>query len=287
MTDDESAVSMSNMDMNQVTILNISGLPATMGIIAFSFLCHDCTFLMYNTLENPTISRWKTVSSLGIGGTIGLNLLFAIPAFLTFGQDSQPNVINNYPVNSALFIAVRIIIVVIMALSYPPGFYLLRHIVYDSSQKAYSSFMYSPYRRKLKKIILPKSTQVHDQGIIDMTQATMYYTVHNAPLSHHVGTTLVVFIANLGIAIFVNNLGVAMSFIGSVASMNIELVIPALCFIKICWNDKDIFKEEIWNKSSLFEKGWMILRELSVPILLVILGIGLSISGALSSLNLL
>ena len=81
MTDDKQMNMPNTTDMNQVTILNIDGLPATMGIIAFSFLCHDCTFLMYNTLENPTVSRWKTVSSLGIGGTIALNLLFAVPAF--------------------------------------------------------------------------------------------------------------------------------------------------------------------------------------------------------------
>ena len=75
------------------------------------------------------------------------------------------------------------------------------------------------------------SSQVADAAIIDLTQETMYYSVHNAPLSHHIGTTLIVFISNLGIALFVTNLGVAMSFIGSVASMNIELVIPCLCFI--------------------------------------------------------
>lgn len=291
MTDDKQMNMPTMKDMNSVTILNVSGLPATMGIIAFSFLCHDCTFLMYNTLENPTISRWKTVSSLGISGTIALNLLFAIPAFLTFGDESQPNVINNYPVDSALFIAVRIIIVVIMALSYPPGFYLLRHIVYSSSQKAYSSFMYSPYRRKLKSIMTPRSNQqqqTFDNDIaIDITQDVMYYTVHNAPLSHHIATTLIVFVSNLGIALFVTNLGTAMSLIGSVASMNLELVIPALCFIKVCWNDKDLFREEIWNKSSLFEKGWMILRELSLPVTLVLLGTTLSITGALSSLNML
>ena len=276
------------MDMNHITILNINGLPKTLGIIAFSFLCHDCTFLMYNTLENPTLNRWKKVSSLGITGTITLNLLFSIPAFLTFGNDSDPNVINNYGIKNPLFIAVRIVIIIIMALSYPPAFFLVRHIVYSASQRAHASFQSFRYSINTTS---PRSIMTHHQEInsraIEVANKTIFYSVQNAPLAHHIGFTLIVFFTNLGIALFIDNLGIAMAMIGSISSLNLELVLPALFYIKICTQDHDFIDQNLWNQASQLKKLQIIIsnRELMIPSILVILGTILAVTGVLSTLN--
>eukprot|EP01083_Nonionella_stella_P039387 107131_1 len=277
---------MSNMDMNQFTVLNINGLPKTMGIIAFSFLCHDCVFLMYNTLERPTLPRWQKVSGFGIAGTVGLNLFFAIPAFLTWGDDSDPNVINNYSVTNPLFIAVRVVIIVIMALSYPPAFFVVRHIVYSSAQRAYASFQYS-FRSSPRNVMRYHSDIDVQSRAVDMAQQQMFYTVQNAPLCHHICFTLLVFFSNLGIALCIDNLGIAMSIIGSVSSMNLELVLPSLFYIKICVEDATMFDPLVWNDASFVRKGYLMARNgLFIPLCLVVIGIVLAITGVLSSFDL-
>eukprot|EP01084_Bolivina_argentea_P158652 276337_1 len=287
MTDDPLITQITKMNMNHITILNINGLPKTLGIIAFSFLCHDCVFLMYNTLDNPTLHRWKKVSGFGITGTITLNLLFSIPAFLTFGQISDPNVTNNYSITSPIFIAVRIVIIFIMALSYPPAFFVVRHIVYSSAQRMHASF--KAFRFSISTSS-PRSIMSHHQEIntraIEIANKETHYTIQNAPLTHHILFTGLVFFSNLGIALFIDNLGIAMSLIGSISSMNLELVLPALFYMKICIQDETMFDPIIWKQSNYTQKLYLIITNgLFMPLCLVILGIILAITGVLSSLN--
>mmetsp|Transcript_54229 Transcript_54229/g.86767 ORF Transcript_54229/g.86767 Transcript_54229/m.86767 type:complete len:512 (-) Transcript_54229:295-1830(-) len=278
---------MMNMDMNDISVLNIAGLPRTLGIISFSFLCHDCVFLMYNTMANPTLQRWKQVSSFGITGTVLLNLLFSIPAFLTFGSDSDPNIINNYGISNPLFIAVRVVVIVVMALSYPPAFFLVRHIVYSASQRTYASFHSFAYS---VQSMSSRSIMSHHQEIntraIEIAQKTFFHTVQSAPLSHHLATTLIVFFSNLIIALFIDNLGIAMSLIGSISSMNLELVLPALFYIKICVDDESVFEPQVWRESSMLQRLMLMVKNgLCLPMSLVVIGLFFAITGVLSSLN--
>jgi amino acid permease len=48
-------------------------------IVAFSFVCHDSAFLIYQTLENNTQPRWARVAHYSMGGALLVCLMLAVP----------------------------------------------------------------------------------------------------------------------------------------------------------------------------------------------------------------
>merc|ERR1712130_995367 len=96
---------------SDIVWFDISGIPSAIGIAAYCFVCHDTAFLCYNTLSNPTTLRWSQTVILSIGSAMFLSILLSIPAYLTFGNDVQGNILNNYPINEISMIVTRIIYV--------------------------------------------------------------------------------------------------------------------------------------------------------------------------------
>eukprot|EP00937_MAST-01D_sp_MAST-1D-sp2_P006171 g6171.t1 len=61
------------------------GIFKSFSVVAFSFVCHDSAFLIFNTLRRPTPARWAAVSALSLSAALCICLLLAVPGFLTFG----------------------------------------------------------------------------------------------------------------------------------------------------------------------------------------------------------
>ena len=184
-------------------------IPSAVGILAFSFVCHDSSFLLFNTLRNPTNKRFFRLSFYGIFIAILFTLCLSIPAYLTFGNNVNFNILNNYNIYSPIIIAIRIIYVFTMTLTFPGSFFLVRHIFYGWFQK-----LYCVYSRNYQNNFQP-------------------FTVQTAPLSHHLLFSLSIFISIVVISLFTQDLGIVMSVIGSVSSVNLAFVFPCLCYMKI------------------------------------------------------
>ena len=98
-------------------------------IIAFSFVCHDSAFMIFNTLRHPTSARWGAVSALSLSSALVVCCLLAVPGYLTFGAKTDANLLNNYDISDGAVIAMRCIYVLTMAFTYPLTFFVSRHIV--------------------------------------------------------------------------------------------------------------------------------------------------------------
>eukprot|EP00483_Globobulimina_turgida_P003223 UN03228 len=112
----------------KIVWFDMNGIPFALGIFAFSFVCHDTAFLYFNSLKNPTTLRWTTLSLGGIGSAMLISTLLSVPAYLTFTDDVQGNILNNYQVKNGLIILMRLLYVVVMALTYPIPLFGVRHI---------------------------------------------------------------------------------------------------------------------------------------------------------------
>eukprot|EP01084_Bolivina_argentea_P087840 158609_1 len=115
--------------MSEMVWFDINGFGAAMGVVAYTFVCHDTAFIYYNTLLNPTTARWSTLCLVGILSAMLVSLCLSIPAFLTFGIHVDGNVMNNYAVDDPTIIFTRIIYVITMALTYPTAFFVCRHVI--------------------------------------------------------------------------------------------------------------------------------------------------------------
>eukprot|EP01083_Nonionella_stella_P152756 490055_1 len=281
----------------------LSKVPNMIGVVAFSLVCHDSSFLLYQTMESPTKKRWFTLSVWGIFGAAFFILLLTIPCYLTFGNLIQYNMLNNYRIRDPLVIMMRIIFIITLSLTYPSAFFLVRHVIYSSSQKVYAMYVHGfentiklkkfMQMKKMKCIKLEAAGQLNrDFTFENSIQNTgeefderkakrllllnEIYTVQSAPLSHHLTLTLCIFAANLVCGMYLKNLGLVMGIIGSLSSVHLAFVFPSLVYLKTYdW-------KQLQNSKSMTDKCYGIL--LNIPaVALIITGILLAIYGVISS----
>ncbi|KAF2672700.1 putative amino acid transporter [Microthyrium microscopicum] len=74
-----------------------SGIFQAIGVISFAFVCHHNSLLIYGSLKKPTLDRFATVTHYSTGISMIACLLLALAGFLTFGDKTQGNVLNNFP----------------------------------------------------------------------------------------------------------------------------------------------------------------------------------------------
>ena len=175
-----------------------SDILTALGTVSFSFVCHDSSFLLYNTLSNPTNRRWSNLTHYSLFIAVAASLIFSIIGYLTFGNKVEPNILINYPQSDYLIICMRITYVITMALTYPISFYVVRHVLYSAAQNEKS-----------------------------------YVSVQEASNTVHYGITIPLFLITVIITMFVDNLGLVMSLTGSLAAVIIAFVLPSICYLKL------------------------------------------------------
>jgi len=73
------------------------GIFEAIGIISFAFVCHHNSLLIYGSLRKPTIDRFSRVTHYSTGISLVACLLMALSGYLTFGDKTLGNVLNNFP----------------------------------------------------------------------------------------------------------------------------------------------------------------------------------------------
>src|ERR1700759_791134 len=87
------------------SLLINSGIFQAIGVISFAFVCHHNSLLIYGSLKKPTLDRFAAVTHWSTGISMIACLILALAGFLTFGDKTQGNVLNNFPTDN-LFVNV-------------------------------------------------------------------------------------------------------------------------------------------------------------------------------------
>jgi solute carrier family 38 (sodium-coupled neutral amino acid transporter), member 11 len=75
-------------------------------LMILAFVCHHNSLLIYGSLKTPTIDRFSTVTHYSTGASLILCLLMALSGFLTFGNLTKGNVLNNFPPQGHLVVQI-------------------------------------------------------------------------------------------------------------------------------------------------------------------------------------
>lgn len=67
------------------------------GTMSFAFVCQHNTFIVYNSMRNANLKRWKKVSHSSIFTSFVLCLVMGLGGFLAFGSYTEGDVLNNFP----------------------------------------------------------------------------------------------------------------------------------------------------------------------------------------------
>lgn len=98
---------MNVVSTDSIKFVDLTYMMPAIGTIAFAFVCHDCAFLFFSSLRNPTKKRWARLTHIAVFSALVACLMLAVCGYFTFYEDTQSNILNNYPAHDVLVIVVR------------------------------------------------------------------------------------------------------------------------------------------------------------------------------------
>ncbi|KAJ8953683.1 hypothetical protein NQ314_007291 [Rhamnusium bicolor] len=174
--------------------INKDIIPA-IGIMAFAFMCHHNTFLIYGSIEEPSQRKWEIVTHVSIVTSLIVAVLFGIAGYTTFKAHSQGDLLENYCWDDDLMNISRLLFSIQILLTYPIECFVSREVI----------------------------------------ENTIFGKDPNIPLSEkiHYFLTLGIVAITYFISITTDCLGIVLELNGVLAAVPLAYVLPALCYLQL------------------------------------------------------
>ncbi|KDR11093.1 Putative sodium-coupled neutral amino acid transporter 11 [Zootermopsis nevadensis] len=173
------------------------GIIPSIGIMAFAFMCHHNTFLLYGSIQDADQHRWDTVTHASILTSLVVSALFGIAGYATFTGNSQGDLLENYCWNDDLMNVSRISFSITILLTFPIECFVIREVIENS----FFSNLTSPEDK--------------------------WRTLR------HVGITIMIVITTYLISMATDCLGVVLELNGILAAVPLAYVLPAVSYLKL------------------------------------------------------
>ncbi|XP_074659138.1 putative sodium-coupled neutral amino acid transporter 11 [Tubulanus polymorphus] len=171
-----------------------TGVTQSIGILAFAFMCHHNSFLIYDSLEMKTEERFGIVTHASVIFAMVCTLILGVTGYATFTGFSQGDLLENYCRNDDLMNAIRIIFALTIMLTYPIECFVVREVVENSL-------------------------------FVNNTQP--------APLKRHVIITLIVVTLTVVVSMATDCLSIVLQLNGVLAAAPLAYIIPPLCVMRL------------------------------------------------------
>ncbi|KAK5603023.1 hypothetical protein CRENBAI_014520 [Crenichthys baileyi] len=99
------------------------------GVMSFAFICHHNSFLIYNSLEQPTLSNWSQVTHISVGSALIISAVFAVAGYTTFTGYTQGDIFENYCRNDNLVTLGRFCFGLTIITTFPLECFVTREVV--------------------------------------------------------------------------------------------------------------------------------------------------------------
>ncbi|KAI1083923.1 transmembrane amino acid transporter protein-domain-containing protein [Whalleya microplaca] len=105
------------------------GIFQAIGVISFAFVCQHNSLLIYGSLKTPTLDRFATVTHYSTGISMLACLTMALAGFLTFGDKTMGNVLNNFPADNTMVTIARLCFGLNMLTTLPLEAFVCREVM--------------------------------------------------------------------------------------------------------------------------------------------------------------
>ncbi|XP_023933710.1 putative sodium-coupled neutral amino acid transporter 11 [Lingula anatina] len=102
------------------------------GVMAFAYMCLHNSFLIYDSLEDPTWHKWHIVTHASMLTSMVLMVILGIVGYATFTSFTQGDVLENYCEKDDLINAARLAFAVTIMLTYPVECFVTREVLEHS-----------------------------------------------------------------------------------------------------------------------------------------------------------
>ncbi|CAK7307886.1 Putative sodium-coupled neutral amino acid transporter 11 [Vulpes lagopus] len=100
-----------------------------LGVMSFAFICHHNCFLVYGSLEDPTVAKWSCIIHVSTLASVFISILFAACGYLTFTGFTQGDLFENYCRNDDLVTFGRFCYGITVILTYPIECFVTREVI--------------------------------------------------------------------------------------------------------------------------------------------------------------
>jgi len=208
-----------------VSFFRIS-FPEAIGSMSFAFVCHHCSFIVYNSLQNADKARWRLVSQSSIGLSAMLCLILSVTGYLYFRDDVQSDIIENFDFDNAMINVSRILFAVKMSFTFPMEHFVARHCVMTLKDSIFQRYNYYESGGTQLDIEVTMST--------NWKQSTYFYLV-----------TFVLWGTSTILGAIETDLGFVMSLTGCFCASALAYILPAIIIIKT--NGLWVHRKTLWN----------------------------------------
>ena len=111
------------------SLLINDGVFQAIGVISFAFVCHHNSLLIYGSLRKPTMDRFARVTHYSTGISMVACLAMALSGYLTFGDMTKGNVLNNFPSENVMVNIARLCFGLNMLTTLPLECFVCREVM--------------------------------------------------------------------------------------------------------------------------------------------------------------
>ncbi|KAL8366017.1 hypothetical protein RB595_004684 [Gaeumannomyces hyphopodioides] len=170
-----------------------SGISQAIGVISFAFVCHHNSLLIYGSLKTPTIDRFSRVTHYSTGISMLACLVLALAGFLTFGDRTLGNVLNNFPSDNTMATVARLCFGLNMLTTLPLEAFVCREVMMNY----------------------------------------FWPTLPGFSLRLHLALSTGLVVSAMVLSLLTCDLGVIFELVGSTSACAMAYILPPLCYIKL------------------------------------------------------
>ncbi|KAL8334660.1 hypothetical protein RB601_000240 [Gaeumannomyces tritici] len=158
-----------------------------------AFVCHHNSLLIYGSLKTPTIDRFSRVTHYSTGVSMLACLVLALAGFLTFGDRTLGNVLNNFPSDNTMATVARLCFGLNMLTTLPLEAFVCREVMMNY----------------------------------------FWPTLPGFSLRLHLALSTGLVVSAMVLSLLTCDLGVIFELVGSTSACAMAYILPPLCYIKL------------------------------------------------------
>ncbi|XP_058792720.1 putative sodium-coupled neutral amino acid transporter 11 [Phymastichus coffea] len=180
---------------------HVSGVVPAVGIMAFAFMCHHNTFLIYGSIERATQDKWDVVTHWSLFTSFLIAAAFGVAGYATFTGYVQGDLMENYCWNDDLMNLSRIMFSGTILLTFPIECFVTREVIMTALRGT-------------------DEVENHDAYIAGTDRKYLIITMG-------------IIVTTYLISMSTDCLGIVLELNGILAAVPLAYVLPALCYLKL------------------------------------------------------
>lgn len=204
------------------------GLFQGISVISFALVCHHNTTFIYDSIKIPTLDRFNRVTHISCAISGFVCGLMGICGFLTFGDRTKGNILNNFPSDDWIINIARLCFGLNMITTLPLEVYVIREVLKD---------LFIIYNRlKTPTFDLEKFNRLQNLAV-----------------------TAIILVIPLSVSMVTCNLGAVLELVGATSGSTLAYILPPLCHNKMTSENKTLKQQAPYYACIIFGIAVMVL----------------------------